>query len=114
MPTHPTTGSSASRSGDQLGKDAATGFLVTAAALLPGQIGADDASKRLARQDELSEIIVNTGQTFLGLTIGCTAATTINSTRSPRVIITPFRVSSPASITATAPCLPAKVPPPAA
>lgn len=57
--------------GDQLGKDAATGFLVTAAALLPGQIGADDASKRLARQDELSEIIVNTGQTFLGLTIGC-------------------------------------------
>jgi len=57
--------------GDRFGKDAATGFLVTAAALLPGQIGADDASKRLARQDELAEIIVNTGQTFLGMTIGC-------------------------------------------
>ncbi len=57
--------------GDQLGRDSATGFLVTAAALLPGQIGADDASKRLARQDELSEIIINTGQTFLGLSIGC-------------------------------------------
>lgn len=57
--------------GDALGEDAATGFLVTAAALLPGQIGQDDASKRLARQDELSEIVGNTGQTFLGLSIGC-------------------------------------------
>ena len=57
--------------GDQAGQPAATGFLVTAAALLPGQIGADDESKRLARQDELAEIIINTGQTFLGLTIGC-------------------------------------------
>jgi hypothetical protein len=57
--------------GDALGEDAATGFLVTAAVLLPGQIGADDASKRLARQDALSEIIANTSQTFLGLSIGC-------------------------------------------
>ncbi|MFM7592628.1 MAG: DUF1553 domain-containing protein, partial [Isosphaeraceae bacterium] len=57
--------------GDQAGHPAATGFLVTAAALLPGQIGADEESKRLARQDELAEIIINTGQTFLGLTIGC-------------------------------------------
>lgn len=57
--------------GDTLGQDAATGFLVTSAVLLPGQIGADDASKRLARQDELAEIVINTGQTFLGLTIGC-------------------------------------------
>ncbi|MBM3823816.1 MAG: DUF1553 domain-containing protein [Verrucomicrobia bacterium] len=57
--------------GDSCGQDAATGFLVTAAALLPGQIGQDDASKRLARQDELSEMIVNVGQSFLGLTIGC-------------------------------------------
>ena len=39
--------------GDQLGKDAATGFLVTAARLLPGQIGKDAESMRLARQDEL-------------------------------------------------------------
>ncbi len=57
--------------GDMLGKDAATGFLVTAAALLPGQIGQDDQSKRLARQDELAEIIINTGEAFLGLSIGC-------------------------------------------
>ena len=57
--------------GDSLGNDAATGFLVTASVLLPGQIGADDVSKRLARQDSLDEIVVNTGQTFLGLSIGC-------------------------------------------
>ncbi len=57
--------------GDALGEDAATGFLLTASVLLPGQIGADDASKRLARQDSLDEIVVNLGQTFLGLSIGC-------------------------------------------
>ncbi len=57
--------------GDQLGEDRATGFLVTAARLLPGQIGQDAASMRLARQDELSEIVINTGEAFLGLTIGC-------------------------------------------
>ena len=57
--------------GDQLGRDAATGFLVTASVLLPGQIGADDISKRLARQDALDEIVVNTVQSFLGLSIGC-------------------------------------------
>ncbi len=57
--------------GDFTGIDAATGFLVTAAALLPGQIGADEESKRLARQDSLSEIVGSTGQTFLGLSIGC-------------------------------------------
>ncbi|WP_165246455.1 DUF1553 domain-containing protein [Paludisphaera soli] len=57
--------------GDALGRDAATGFLVTASVLLPGQIGADDVSKRLARQDAIDEIVVNIGQTFLGLSIGC-------------------------------------------
>ena len=57
--------------GDAFGEDAALGFLVTAAALLPGQIGADDISKRLARQDELSEIVANVGQVFLGLSVGC-------------------------------------------
>ncbi len=57
--------------GDSVGEDAATGFMVAAAALLPGQIGKDDASKRLARQDALDEIIVGTGESFLGLTIGC-------------------------------------------
>jgi mono/diheme cytochrome c family protein len=57
--------------GDSMGKDAATGFLVTAAALLPGQIGKDEASKRLARQDELGEIVINTSEAFLGLSVGC-------------------------------------------
>lgn len=57
--------------GDALGQDAATGFLVASPVLLPGQIGKDDASKRLARQDELDEMVVGTGATFLGLSIGC-------------------------------------------
>ncbi len=57
--------------GDQLGIDPATGFLVTAAALLPGQIGQDDESKRQARQDELDEIIVGVSGSLLGLTVGC-------------------------------------------
>ncbi len=57
--------------GDLFGADAATGFMVSAAVLLPGQIGADDASKRLARQDALDEIIVGTGGTFSGLPSVC-------------------------------------------
>ena len=57
--------------GDQFGHDAATGFLVTASVLLPGQIGKDEESKRLARQDSLDEIVTNIGQTFLGMSIGC-------------------------------------------
>ena len=57
--------------GDALGKDAATGFLITASVLLPGQIGQDAPSMRAARQDALDEVVVNIGQTFLGLSIGC-------------------------------------------
>ncbi len=57
--------------GDAMGQDAATGFLVTASVLLPGQIGKDEPSKRLARQDSIDEIVTNIGQTFLGLSIGC-------------------------------------------
>ncbi|KLU01869.1 putative transmembrane protein [Rhodopirellula islandica] len=57
--------------GDALGRDRATGFLVTASVLLPGQIGADEPSKRLARQDSLDEIVNNVSQTFLGLSVGC-------------------------------------------
>jgi hypothetical protein len=57
--------------GDAFGADAGTGFLVAAAVLLPGQIGKDEESKRLARQDALDEMIVGTSATFLGLTIGC-------------------------------------------
>ncbi len=57
--------------GDQLGEDAATGFMITASVLLPAQIGKDEPSIRLARQDALDEIVNNVGQTFLGLSIGC-------------------------------------------
>jgi len=57
--------------GDALDSEAATGFLVTASVLLPGQIGKDAPSMRLARQDALDEIVTNVGQTFLGLSIGC-------------------------------------------
>jgi hypothetical protein len=57
--------------GDAMGTDAATGFLVTASVLLPGQIGKDAPSMRLARQDSLDEIVNNIGQTFLGLSVGC-------------------------------------------
>jgi len=57
--------------GGEPGKEASTGFLVTAAVLLPGQIGADDVSKRAARQDALNDIIINTSDTILGLTVGC-------------------------------------------
>lgn len=57
--------------GDAFDKDAATGFLVTASVLLPGQIGKDEPSKRLARQDSIDEIVNNIGQTFLGLSVGC-------------------------------------------
>lgn len=57
--------------GDAWGVNAATGFLVAAPVLLPGQIGKDEESKRLARQDSLDEIIVGTSGTFLGLTMGC-------------------------------------------
>jgi len=57
--------------GDALGVDAATGFLVTASVLLPGQIGKDEPSIRLARQDSLDEMVSNIGQTFLGLSVSC-------------------------------------------
>ena len=57
--------------GSEPGREAATGFLVTAAVLLPAQIGQDDVSKRAARQDALNDIIVNTSDTVLGLTVGC-------------------------------------------
>ncbi len=57
--------------GDAIGQEVATGFLITASVLLPGQIGADEPSKRLARQDSLDEIVTNIGQSFLGLSVGC-------------------------------------------
>jgi mono/diheme cytochrome c family protein len=57
--------------GDTVGTDAATGFIVAAAALLPGQIGKDEESKLKARQDELNEMIAGTGGAFLGLTLHC-------------------------------------------
>ena len=57
--------------GDATGEEAATGFLVARAALLPGQTGRDLASIRLARQDELNDMVLNAGAAFLGLTVHC-------------------------------------------
>ncbi len=57
--------------GDALGVDAATGFIVANAALLPGQIGKDEESKAKARQDELNDMVSITGGAFLGLTLHC-------------------------------------------
>ncbi len=57
--------------GDAFHADEATGFLVASAVLLPGQIGADEESKRAARQDALDEIIVGTTSSILGITLGC-------------------------------------------
>jgi mono/diheme cytochrome c family protein len=57
--------------GDLVGADAATGFLVAAPVLLPGQIGKDKDSMLEARQDALDEIVTATSTTFLGLTVGC-------------------------------------------
>jgi hypothetical protein len=57
--------------GDTVGVDAATGFIVAAAALLPGQIGKDEESKLKARQDELNDMIADAGGAFLGLTLHC-------------------------------------------
>jgi hypothetical protein len=57
--------------GDRLGVEAATGFLVAAPALLPGQVGKDVASMRQARSDELHEVLVSIGSGVLGLTVGC-------------------------------------------
>src|SRR5262249_4909610 len=51
--------------------DAATGFLVAAPAVLPGQVGKDEPSIRQARADELHEVIVTVGAGVLGLTVGC-------------------------------------------
>jgi len=57
--------------GDSTGVDAATGFLVAAAALLPGQTGKDEESIEKARQDELNDMVANAGGAFLGLTLHC-------------------------------------------
>jgi hypothetical protein len=57
--------------GDQLEVDAATGFLVAAPALLSGQVGRDEPSIRLARADELHEVLVSVSAGVMGLTVGC-------------------------------------------
>lgn len=57
--------------GDAVGVDAATGFLVAAAVLLPGQIGKDEESQKKARQDQLHDMVAVTGGAFLGLTLHC-------------------------------------------
>ena len=57
--------------GDTVGEDAATGFLVSGPANLPGQVGKDEESMRQARQDELDEVVRTVSGAFLGLTMGC-------------------------------------------
>ncbi|QDT08503.1 PSD1 and planctomycete cytochrome C domain-containing protein [Planctomycetes bacterium K23_9] len=57
--------------GDELGQDAALGFLVAGPANLPGQIGRDEEAMRQSRQDELDEVIQTVSQGIMGLTIGC-------------------------------------------
>jgi mono/diheme cytochrome c family protein len=57
--------------GDATGEDAATGFIVAKAALLPGQVGRDEESIRLARQDELNDMVLGAGSAFLALTVSC-------------------------------------------
>ena len=53
-----------------MGEDAATGFLVTASVLLPGQIGKDEPPKGILTQDSLHETVINIGPTFLALSVG--------------------------------------------
>jgi hypothetical protein len=57
--------------GDALGQDAATGFLVTASVLLPGQIGKGRCFDSLGASGFMDEIVNNICQTFLGLSVGC-------------------------------------------
>ncbi|MEX0867370.1 MAG: DUF1553 domain-containing protein, partial [Pirellulales bacterium] len=57
--------------GDQVGQDVATGFLVAAPDLLPGQIGQDKDSMLEARQNELDEFVNGASAAFLGLTVSC-------------------------------------------
>lgn len=57
--------------GDTVSADVATGFLVAAGALLPGQTGRDEESKRKAREEELATMIQATGTAFLGLSVTC-------------------------------------------
>lgn len=55
--------------GDQLGADAATGFLVAGAW---DQVkGADPVLRANQRADEMHDLVSTTGSTFLGMTIGC-------------------------------------------
>ncbi|MBI1370029.1 MAG: DUF1553 domain-containing protein [Planctomycetes bacterium] len=57
--------------GDSVRADAATGMLVAGPVVLPGQVGQDEASIKMARHDQLDEIVKGVSGTFLGLTIGC-------------------------------------------
>jgi hypothetical protein len=55
--------------GDQLGEDAATGYLVAGAW---DQVKSPDPQLTAQqRQDELADMVATTGTAFLGLTVGC-------------------------------------------
>ena len=87
--------------GDSLGVDAATGFIVASAALLPGQIGKDEESKAKARQDELNDMVTIAGGAFLGLT-PARGATITSSIPFRRWTTSACRRSSPACGTVNA------------
>ncbi len=78
------------------GEDAATGFLITASVLLPGQIGEERRPKRLARQDALDEIVNQHRRRLSSASASAARAATITSSiRSRSAITTRCRPSSP-------------------
>ena len=88
--------------GDALGEDAATGFLVGGARLLPGQIGKDDGiDSARQRQDELDDMVSTTSTAFLGLTVGCARCHDHKFDPIPQTDYYGFRRSSPACSTAS-------------
>ena len=61
----------------------------------PRELVGGNVIPEVKRQSELTEITGTVGSVFLGMTIGCAAATTTSSTRSRRPTITGFKRSSP-------------------
>ncbi len=57
--------------GDQLGADAATGFLVAGPHVPAATVGREPAAKRQARADRLDEVMQTVGASILGMTVSC-------------------------------------------
>ncbi len=86
--------------GEQVGADAATGFLVGGAHDVVGS--PDIELTRAQRMNDLDDMISTTAAAFLGLTVGWRGATTISSIRSRSGITTRCKPSSPGYSTASA------------